>query len=86
MTPEDARLTAQGTADSAASATAFADREARMAADMAAMQAGPVQHMAEQTSWHQGQPSVETQQATHGQPAPAVPDVGGHGSASDPIC
>jgi hypothetical protein len=84
MTPEETRVTAQ-TADSAATANAVAEREQRLAADIAAMQAGPVQHMAEQTNWHQGAPSVEVQQATHGQPAPSLPDVGGHGSASDPI-
>jgi hypothetical protein len=79
MTPEEIRLAAQGAPESSASADAYADRERRMAADIEAMQAGPVQHMAEQTNWHQGAPSVEVQQATHGAPAPALPDVGGHG-------
>ena len=81
MTP-----TAQGTADSAASANAWAEREARLAADIAAMQAGPVEHMAGLTDHHQGMPTVETQMHTHGAAPPSVPDTGGHQSAADPIC
>jgi len=42
--------------------------------------------MAEMTSWAQGQPSVQEQMHTHGAAPPAVPDVGGHGSADDPVC
>jgi len=76
-TPEQARL--QGAPDSAASATAYAEQQARYDADAAAMQAGPVQHAAEMTSHHQGRPSVQTQMVTHGAAPPSVPDTGGHG-------
>jgi hypothetical protein len=76
-TPEQARL--QGAPDSAASATAYAEQQARYAADVAAMQAGPVEHMAGMTDHHQGMPTVETQMVTHGAPAPRTPDTGGHG-------
>ena len=84
-TPEEIRLAAHGAPDSMAVADARAEREARLAADIAAMQAGPVEHMAGLTDHHQGSPSVEVQMTTHGQPAPRTPDTGGHGSASDPI-
>lgn len=66
-------------------AAAWADREGRLASDEARLRAGPVEHVASMTSYHQGQPTVQVQQATHGQAAPRVPDVGGHGSASGPI-
>jgi hypothetical protein len=77
-TPESERLAAPQGGDGEVAA-AWADREQRLAADIAAMQAGPTEHAAEMTSHHQGQPSVEVQQKTHGQPAPKLPDVGGHG-------
>jgi hypothetical protein len=83
-TPEEVRTAAQ-TADSHASATAYAEREARLGADIAAMQAGPTEHLAGLTDHHQGLPAVETQQATHGAAAPRLPDTGGHQSASDHI-
>jgi hypothetical protein len=67
------------TADSRASADAYAEREARMEADIRAMQAGPVEHAAEMTSHHQGRPAVETQMTSHGAAPPRVPDTGGHG-------
>ena len=81
-TPEQARLdhyATQHPAGPSPSEAAYADQQARLAADIAAMQAGPTEHAAEMTSHHQGQPSVEVQQKTHGQPAPKLPDVGGHG-------
>ena len=89
-TPEQARLdhlAAQGHPESGAgpSAQAHQDRESRMAADIAAMQAGPVAHAAGLTDHHEGRPTVAEQQATHGQPAPRLPDTGGHQSASDKI-
>jgi hypothetical protein len=58
----------------------------RLAGDIAAMQAGPTEHAANMTSHHQGTPTVQEQMVTHGAPAPHPPDVGGHDSASDPIC
>jgi hypothetical protein len=61
------------------SADAHADREARMAADEASMREGPTEHAASQTDHHQGSPTAATQQETHGQPAPRLPDTGGHG-------
>jgi hypothetical protein len=85
MTPEEVRLSSQGAPDSHAAESARAERESRLGADIAKMQQGPVEHLAGLTDFHAGQPSVEVQQQTHGQPAPALPDVGGHGSASDPI-
>jgi hypothetical protein len=84
-TPEEARLAAQGAPDSRASADAYHEREQRLNADIQAMQQGPVVHLAGLTDFHQGAPSVEQQQASHGQRAPALPDVGGHGSADDRI-
>ena len=67
-------------------AAAWADREARLAGDIAAMQAGPAEHAANMTSHHQGAPTVQEQMVTHGAAPPKVPDTGGHDSASDPIC
>jgi hypothetical protein len=58
---------------------AHQDRENRMNADIATMQAGPTEHAASQTDHHQGQPSAAVQQETHGQPAPRTPDTGGRG-------
>jgi hypothetical protein len=79
VTPEDARLAAQGAPESAATVNAVAEREARMGADIAAMQAGPTEHAAGLTDHHQGMPTVETQMTTHGAAPPRVPDTGGHG-------
>ena len=67
-------------------AAAHAEREARRAADTASMLAGCAPGHDEQTTHHQGSPTVETQMTTHGAPAPRTPDTGGHDSASDPIC
>jgi hypothetical protein len=53
-----------------------------MAADIAAMMAGPTEHTAGLTDHHQGMPTVETQMHTHGQAPPRVPDTGGHDSPS----
>jgi hypothetical protein len=64
---------------------AHQEREQRLAADIAAMQAGPTKHAAGLTDHHQGSPSVQEQMLTH-TPAPKTPDTGGHQSASDPIC
>lgn len=84
MTPDRMDPALQG-GDGAVSA-AHSEREARLAADIAAMQTGPVQHATEMTSHHQGAPSVQAQMMTHGAAPPSVPDTGGHGSASDPVC
>jgi hypothetical protein len=81
---EQTRLDAPQTGDGAVAA-AYADREARLAADAATMQAGPTEHAANMTGHNQGRPTVETQMHTH-TPAPRTPDTGGHDSASDPIC
>ena len=81
MTPEETRIAGQGAPDSHAAASAYREREQRMGADIAAMMAGPTEHLAGLTDFHAGQPSVEVQQATHGQPAPRLPDVGGHDRA-----
>jgi hypothetical protein len=80
----DPRLSEPQTGDGAVAA-AWADREARMAADIATMQAGPTEHAANMTGHHQGRPTVQEQMTTH-TPAPRTPDTGGHDSASDPIC
>lgn len=84
MSDEDVRLSAaaeaaQNPPGPGPSARAYQDWQARLNADVAAMQAGPVQHIAEQTDHHQGLPTVETQMRTHGQAPPRVPDTGGHG-------
>ena len=83
ITPAEARTGLAQTGDGAVQA-AHAEREARLAADVATMQAGPTQHEANMTSFHQGQPTVETQMVSHVAP-PHTPDVGGHSSATDPI-
>lgn len=75
----------QTTGRDGAVAAAWADREARLAADAATMAAGPTEHMANMTAHHQGAPSVQVQMVTHGAPAPRTPDVSPPGSASDPI-
>ncbi len=80
-TPEQARLdhyAAQHPPGPSPSQAAHADQQARLAADEAQLrQGGP--HADEVMSYHQGRPTVEEQQATHGAPAPRLPDVGGHG-------
>jgi hypothetical protein len=78
MSSPETRAGAQ-TADSRASADACAEREARMEADIRAMQAGPVEHTAALTDHNQGRPTVQEQMVTHGAPAPRTPDTGGHG-------
>jgi hypothetical protein len=78
-TPEPGTRDGMVTADSSAAADAWAEREARMGADIAAMHAGPTEHAAGLTDHHQGLPTVETQMHTHGQAPPRVPDTGGHG-------
>jgi hypothetical protein len=83
MSEQDRMSYPQG-GDGAVSA-AHAERESRLAADIAAMQAGPTEHAAELTNHHQGSPSVEVQMTNHGAPAPSTPDTGGHQSAADPV-
>lgn len=82
---ESERLSYPQTGDRAV-ADARAEREQRLAADIAAMMACPTEHAAEMTSHHDGQPSVEVQMHSHGAAPPKIPDVGGHQSASDPVC
>lgn len=78
MSEQDPRLSYPQGGD-ASSTSAYAEREARLAADIAAMQAGPTEHAAGLTDHHQGMPKVETQMKTHGAAPPRVPDTGGHG-------
>lgn len=84
-TPEEIRTSAQ-TADSRASADAWAEQQARMNADIAAMMAGPTEHAAGLLDHHEGRPTVAEQMVNHGAAPPRVPDTGGHQSAADPIC
>jgi hypothetical protein len=86
MTSESERLNPALQGGAGEVSAAHQEREQRLAADAASMLAGRAPGHDEQLSYHQGAPSVEVQQATHGQRAPATPDVGGHQSASDPIC
>ena len=65
---------------------AYADQQARIAADAASMLAGNAPGHDEQTTHHQGMPTVETQMVTHGAAPPHTPDTGGHQSAADPVC
>jgi hypothetical protein len=83
MSEQDRMSYPQG-GDSAV-ADARAEREHRLAETEAALAAGACPGHAEQTLWHSGQPTPAVQQTTHGQPAPSVPDEGGHQSAGDPI-
>lgn len=78
-TPEQARQAAAGQERPSPSMLAHADQQDRIAADIAAMQAGPTEHMAEQMNHCQGLPTVQTQMATHGAAPPRVPDTGGRG-------
>jgi len=80
-TPESERLDYPRGGDGEVAA-AWADREQRLAADVAAMQAGPAEHMAEMTSHHEGRPTVREQMTSHGAAPPRTPDTGGHDSAS----
>jgi hypothetical protein len=82
-TPDRTSPTAQG--GDGAVAAARGEREQRLAADEASLAAGRAPGHAEQLVHHDGLPSVETQQATHGQAAPSLPDTGGHDSPSDRI-
>jgi len=89
MSEQDMRLSAaaeaaQNPPGPSPSEAAYADREARLAADEAQLRAGGP-HSAEILSHHGGQPSPAVQMVTHGAPAPKTPDEGGHYSASDPI-
>ena len=74
---EEMRLAGAQGGDGAVAA-AWQEREARIAHDVAVMQAGPVEHLAGMTSYHQGAPSVEVQMYTHGAAPPSTPDVGQH--------
>jgi hypothetical protein len=58
-------------------ANAYQEREQRLASDIAAMQAGPTEHAANMTSYHQGAPSVQQQMTSHGAPAPGHPTRAG---------
>jgi hypothetical protein len=69
---------AQHPAATSPSAAAYADQQARLAADEAQLRTGGP-HSDEVMSYHQGMPTVETQMKTHGAPAPRTPNVGGHG-------
>ena len=73
-----AHAAAQDSPGPGPSAAAHADQQARLAADEAQLRTGGP-HSDEIMSFHQGAPSVATQQKTHGAPAPRLPDVGGHG-------
>jgi hypothetical protein len=73
MSQQDQRLAyeaAQNPPGPGPSAAAHAEREARLAGDEAQLRAGAHPGHDEQTSYHQGQPTVETQMKTHGAPAP----------------
>jgi hypothetical protein len=60
-------------------AAAYADRESRLAADEASLQAGRAPGHDEQLTHHEGRPTVAEQMQTHGQTPPRTPDTGGHG-------
>lgn len=76
MTGEEIRLAHEAAqVQGSPSADAHADREARMAADIATMEAGPTEHAASQTDHHLGLPSIDEQMATHGAAPPARPDI-----------
>jgi hypothetical protein len=86
MSDEDVRLSAaaeaaQNPPGPGPSARAYEDRQQRLAHDEAQLRLPPAEqpHSQEILSFHTGLPTVQTQQKTHGAPAPSLPDVGGHG-------
>jgi hypothetical protein len=78
---EQTRLTyeaAQHPAGPSPAEAAYAEHQARLAADEAQLRTGGP-HSDEVMSYHEGRPTVREQMSSHGAAPPKIPDVGGHG-------